>query len=240
MGEHTGSDIVRFAGFCFDRSRGCLLRQDEDGSRVPVSIGSRALEVLGLLIDRRGDLVSKDEIMDAVWPGTVVEGANVTVQISALRRILDDGRSDGSNLNVQVAALRRIIDDGRAEGSCIQTVPGRGYRFVVPVTRAELPATAAPGPSSSTDDRNLPARGRCSAARRPYRHREHGIGFGAASWPRSSALWSSSPRWRSGIGTRPGSARHARCLGYQSSCCRSPISAMTRIRNISSTQLPTM
>jgi TolB-like protein/DNA-binding winged helix-turn-helix (wHTH) protein len=149
MGEHTGSDIVRFAGFCFDRSRGCLLRQDEDGSRVPVSIGSRALEVLGLLIDRRGDLVSKDEIMDAVWPGTVVEGANVTVQISALRRILDDGRSDGSNLNVQVAALRRIIDDGRAEGSCIQTVPGRGYRFVVPVTRAELPATASAPPAGN-------------------------------------------------------------------------------------------
>jgi TolB-like protein len=50
----------------------------------------------------------------AVWPGTVVEGSNLTVQISALRRALDRGRS---------------------EGSCIQTVAGRGYRFVPTVTR---------------------------------------------------------------------------------------------------------
>jgi adenylate cyclase len=51
-----------------------------------------------------------------VWPATVVED---------------------SNLNMQIAALRRILDDGRAEGSCIQTVPGRGYRFTAAVIRAE-------------------------------------------------------------------------------------------------------
>jgi len=116
MGEHTGTDIVRFAGFCLDRRRGCLSRQGIDGGLVPVAIGSRALEILGLLIDRRGDLVSKDEIMDGVWPGTVVEGANVTVQISALRRALADGGS---------------------EESVIQTIPGRGYRFVGAITAAE-------------------------------------------------------------------------------------------------------
>jgi adenylate cyclase len=65
-----------------------------------------------LLIDRHGDLVSKDEILSTVWPG-IVEGANVTVQISALRRALDNGRSDGS---------------------LIQTIPGRGYRLVAPMT----------------------------------------------------------------------------------------------------------
>src|SRR5215831_14750041 len=53
--------------------------------------------------------------MVAVWPRTVVEENNLTVQISALRRILDAGRT---------------------QGSCIQNVPGRGYRFVAPVTRA--------------------------------------------------------------------------------------------------------
>jgi len=56
----------------------------------------------------------KDEIMAAVWPGTVVEDNNLTVQI---------------------AALRRILDQGRAGGSCIQTVAGRGYRFAAVVTR---------------------------------------------------------------------------------------------------------
>jgi DNA-binding winged helix-turn-helix (wHTH) protein len=65
------------------------------------------------LIDRHGDVVSKDEILNTVWPG-VVEGANVTVQISTLRRVLGEGRSDGS---------------------LIQTIPGRGYRFVAPATR---------------------------------------------------------------------------------------------------------
>jgi TolB-like protein len=79
----------------------------------PVAIGSRAFEVLRVLIAAHGDLVSKDEIMAAVWPGTVVEDNNLTVQI---------------------AALRRILDHGRADGSCIQTVAGRGYRFAVAVT----------------------------------------------------------------------------------------------------------
>ena len=83
---------------------------------MPVSIGSRALAVLGALTARPGDLVSRDEIMRAAWPGTVVEEGNLAVQISALRRILDAG-SEGV--------------------SCIQTVSGRGYRFVPRVTRHE-------------------------------------------------------------------------------------------------------
>src|ERR1700674_1139083 len=59
--------------------------------------------------------------MVAVWGRTVVENANLTVQISALRRVLDQGRS---------------------EGSCIQTVAARGYRFVAPVTRVEHAASS--------------------------------------------------------------------------------------------------
>src|SRR5215472_5562631 len=121
MEEHAGGDVVRFSGFRFDRRHGVLSRQIEDGHFVSVPVGSRALDVLGLLIDRHGDVVSKDEILNIVWPG-VVEGANVTVQISALRRVLDDGRSDGS---------------------LIQTVPGRGYRFVAPVTRGLMNAAVA-------------------------------------------------------------------------------------------------
>jgi len=47
-----------------------------------------------VLIERAGDVVAKDEIIDAVWPETVVEDNNLTVQISALRRVLDHGRSN--------------------------------------------------------------------------------------------------------------------------------------------------
>ena len=108
--------IFLFEGFRLDRLSSGLFRRDEDGVFVPVEIGSRALDVLCVLIERPGDLVSKGEIMEIVWPGTVVEDNNLTVQISA---------------------LRRVLDRGRAEGSCIQTTAGRGYRLVVGVTRQE-------------------------------------------------------------------------------------------------------
>jgi DNA-binding winged helix-turn-helix (wHTH) protein/TolB-like protein len=85
-----------------------LLRIGNDGSSTPIPVGSRAAEILYLLLLRHGELVSKNEIIDAVWSGTAIDENNLTVQISALRRALDDGRNGGS---------------------CIQTVPGRGYRF---------------------------------------------------------------------------------------------------------------
>ena len=122
MGVLATADIFLFEGFRLDRRGDGLSRRDERGVFVPVSVGLRALDVLGVLVERSGDLVTKEEIMAAVWGRTVVENANLTVQISALRRILDQGRS---------------------EGSCIQTVAVRGYRFVAPVTRVE---DAAPFP----------------------------------------------------------------------------------------------
>ena len=102
----AAGEIFMFEAFRLDR-RG-LCRRDEHGAFVPVAIGSRALGVLRVLVTADGDLVSKDGIMAAVWPGTVVEDNNLTVQI---------------------ATLRRILDQGRADGSCIQTVAGRGYGF---------------------------------------------------------------------------------------------------------------
>jgi TolB-like protein/DNA-binding winged helix-turn-helix (wHTH) protein len=109
-------DVFLFGGFRLDRRGGGLFRRDERGVYVPRAIGSRALDVLGVLVERPGDLVSRDAIITAVWPATVVED---------------------NNLNMQVAVLRRVLDDGRPEGSCIQTVPGRGYRFVLPVIRSD-------------------------------------------------------------------------------------------------------
>jgi DNA-binding winged helix-turn-helix (wHTH) protein len=78
----------------------------------PVPLGSRALELLIVLLGRPGELVSKQELMARVWPNTFVEPANLTVHISALRRTLRDGR-DGN---------RFIIN-----------IPGRGYCFVMPI-----------------------------------------------------------------------------------------------------------
>jgi TolB-like protein/DNA-binding winged helix-turn-helix (wHTH) protein len=109
----ASSEGFLFENFRLDRRGGGLYRRDE-GDFVPVQIGSRGLDILGVLIARPGEVVSKDEIIAAVWPGTVVEDSNLTVQISV---------------------LRRALDRGRAQGSCIQTVPGRGYRFVAAVSQ---------------------------------------------------------------------------------------------------------
>ena len=77
---------------------------------VPVPLGNRALEVLFVLIEARGELVTKDELLSRVWPTTTVEENNLQFQISSLRKAL------GSDRDV------------------IRTVSGRGYRFVAEVT----------------------------------------------------------------------------------------------------------
>ena len=117
------ADIFLFEEFRLDRHGEGLSRRDERRVFIPMPIGLRALDVLSVLVERPGKLVTKEEIIAAVWGRTVVESANLTVQISA---------------------LRRILDEGRREGSCIQTVAARGYRFVAQVTRMEH-ATAAGG-----------------------------------------------------------------------------------------------
>src|ERR1700758_1474738 len=71
------SDIVLFEGFQFDRCAGRLFRLDQAGIATPVALGCRALDLLGLLLRRQGELVSKDEIMAVVWPGKVVEEDNL-------------------------------------------------------------------------------------------------------------------------------------------------------------------
>jgi adenylate cyclase len=110
------SGVFQFEDFCLDRRGGGLFRRDHEGAFTAVTISSRGLDILGVLIERAGEIVSKDEIIAAVWPGSVVAESNLTVQMSALRRVLDRGR--------------------RPDGRCIQTVPRRGYRFAAPVTPA--------------------------------------------------------------------------------------------------------
>jgi len=66
MDALSSPDILLFGPFRFDRRGGLLFRCAEDGRYQPVSIGSRALTVLGMLTERPGDLVTKDEIIGAV------------------------------------------------------------------------------------------------------------------------------------------------------------------------------
>jgi TolB-like protein len=105
-----GSSLF-FEGFRLDRSG--LVRLRADGKEEPVLLGSRAFDLLHLLAEHHGEIVAREAIMRTVWPGLVVEDANLTVQI---------------------ATLRRVLDRDRTQGSHIQTIPGRGYRFVATVT----------------------------------------------------------------------------------------------------------
>ena len=97
---------VSFGSFRLLPAQFLLLEGDK-----PVLLGSRALEILIVLLERPGELVSKQDLMARVWPNLFVEPANLTVHVSALRRALRDGR-DGN---------RFVIN-----------IPGRGYCFVAP------------------------------------------------------------------------------------------------------------
>ncbi|MGY3578827.1 winged helix-turn-helix domain-containing protein [Bradyrhizobium sp. USDA 4504] len=98
---------VSFGPFCLLPTQ-FLLREGDK----PVALGSRALEILIALLERRGELVSKRDLMARVWPNVFVEPANLTVHMSALRRALRDGQ-DGHRF--------------------IVNIPGRGYCFVAAV-----------------------------------------------------------------------------------------------------------
>jgi DNA-binding winged helix-turn-helix (wHTH) protein len=117
------SRFLAFDEFRLNVSARELLRIGGDGSIAPISLGSRAADLLLLFLQRPGELVTKDEIMDVVWPNAVVEESNLTVQVSTLRRVLDSGRSGASS---------------------IQTVPGRGYRFTLRVTETDGAARNPP------------------------------------------------------------------------------------------------
>ena len=91
-----------------------------------VEIGDRAFDILALLLRHRGEVVSRRQILDQVWPDLTIDEANLRVQMSDLRRALGSG------------------DQGSAY---ITNVQGRGYVFVAPVravSPSEAPAASRP------------------------------------------------------------------------------------------------
>jgi DNA-binding winged helix-turn-helix (wHTH) protein len=145
MDAPFGDERLVFGNFRLEPRAGRLYHRDVTGDWMSVPIGSRALDILRVLLRRPGAVVSKDTIMDTVWPGVAVEPANLTVQIAALRRVLDKGC--------------------RGE-SCIETVPGRGYRLVLDVTLAaeEAPPEPAVAPRPAAQPTRPTRRWRIPAA----------------------------------------------------------------------------
>src|SRR6266542_2023636 len=110
----TAQQIWEFGEFAVDGDRRLLLRNGD-----PVLIGPKAFDLLLVFLRQPDRVLSKQELLDAVWPDTAV---------------------DINNLNQQVAALRKALDDG--EHGWIETVPRVGFRFCADVQQRRLPVAS--------------------------------------------------------------------------------------------------
>jgi predicted ATPase/DNA-binding winged helix-turn-helix (wHTH) protein len=99
--DKSGSSVIPLGQFELDLGTRALLK---DGHEVRLS--SRAFDILTTIVLAGGRIVTKDELLETVWPGLYVEESNIHVHVSAVRKALSDQRQ------------------------LINTVPGRGYRFV--------------------------------------------------------------------------------------------------------------
>ncbi|WP_426413084.1 ATP-binding protein [Bradyrhizobium ganzhouense] len=114
-------DAVSFGPFSL-RSR--LLERDG----VPVKLGSRAMDILRLLVSRAGEVVPKGEILAYAWSGLAVEEISLRVHVAELRKVLGDGK-DGTRY--------------------ITNIPSRGYCFVAAVERGERLPASKPAPRAA-------------------------------------------------------------------------------------------
>ena len=105
--DHSITPFYEFGPFRLDVLKRLLLRE---GEVVPLT--SKAFETLLALVEGRGQILEKDELLSRIWPDAVVEEKNLTINIST---------------------LRKALGESPREHRYIVTVPGRGYRFVADV-----------------------------------------------------------------------------------------------------------
>src|SRR5262245_40002061 len=114
---------IRFPPFVLDHAAECLRRDGE-----AVHLRPRTWNVLCYLVERSGQLVSKDDLLNSVWSDAVVSEGTLTNSIRELRAALgDDARSP----------------------RYIETVHRRGFRFVAKLERVESPPAAPPRPATT-------------------------------------------------------------------------------------------
>jgi DNA-binding winged helix-turn-helix (wHTH) protein len=129
-GAETTMQTFSFGLFCVVPHARLVER---DGS--PISLSSRAFDLLCLLVARPGQVVSKSELIASTWP-------NVTVEESSLR--------------FHITHLRRALGDGEGGERYIVNVPGRGYCFVACVSREALPLNQSRGKNRAASSRPVP------------------------------------------------------------------------------------
>lgn len=114
-----GNPVYRFAGFTLEPAE---RRLSAAGQAIPLT--PKVFDTLVLLVERAGRVVSKDELMKALWPR---------------------GYVDESNLTKHIWLIRRALGEGESESRLIETVPKVGYRFIAPVSIGECPPPPPPG-----------------------------------------------------------------------------------------------
>jgi TolB-like protein/DNA-binding winged helix-turn-helix (wHTH) protein/cytochrome c-type biogenesis protein CcmH/NrfG len=111
----TAKPLYEFGPYRLDGHERVLLRDGE-----PVILPPKDLETLFVLVERAGHIVSKEELLEKVWPGVFVEEGNLARRIFNLRQVLGD------------------TEDGR---KYIETIPRRGYRFIARLQPEPVPVT---------------------------------------------------------------------------------------------------
>lgn len=127
--SQAASKIYAFGNFRLDATERALYRQS-----APVALTPKAVDTLLALIRRAGHIVSKEDLMQQVWPDSFVEEGN---------------------LNVQIFALRKVLAEADGNQTYIETIPRRGYRFRAEVQEFnEEPAESQISASASSGSRN--------------------------------------------------------------------------------------
>ena len=150
--------MVRFGLFELDARSGELRR-----SGVRVSLQDQPLKLLQCLLERPGELVTRDELRGRLWPGdTFVD--------------FDQG------VNAAVRRLREALSDSADAPRFIQTLPRRGYRFIAPVESDDRPFTTTPEPATSVAPPGARGSGRFSWTRAVAAMGVASVLIAAAGW----------------------------------------------------------
>src|SRR5499433_1470541 len=119
MGLTRSASVVRFGSFQLD-----LRTQELRRNEIKVRIPDQSVQVLEMLLEHSGEVVTRQQLQQRLWPnGTIVEFEH--------------------GVNSAINRLRQALEDSADDPRFIETLPRRGYRFLVPVEKVVVPTHAS-------------------------------------------------------------------------------------------------
>src|SRR6516164_8928053 len=120
--EIQNAQVVRFATFEVDLRAGELRK-----GGIKLKLGGQPFQVLGILLERPGEVVTREELQKRLWPDTFVDVDH--------------------NLNIAINKIREMLADSAESPRFVETLPRRGYRFIAPVSGTGQPSAAEAKPT---------------------------------------------------------------------------------------------